>query len=75
MIQFRTQRMATSVVNRILNLYNGPLKPETTEPGAPDAPAALPEGDALTRSMASPKPPTDATPAAAEEIALSPLVK
>jgi hypothetical protein len=73
MIQFRTQRMATSVVNRILAVHAG--LPPAQEAGAPSAPAALPEGDALDARINAPKPATDASPQDAAGIALGGLAK
>jgi hypothetical protein len=73
MIQFRTQRMATSVTNRILAIHAGlPPRPEA---GAPSAPAALPESDVLDAQLNAPKLGTDASPQDAAGIALGPLAK
>lgn len=71
MIPFRTQRLATSVVNRIMNVYEG-LQPKT-QPGVPAAPA--PMGGELDVALGAPKPAVDAAPDTAEAIALSGLVK
>lgn len=71
MIPFRTQRLATSVVNRILNVYEG-VAPKAAQ-GAPAAPAGM--GGELEAVLQAPKPPVDADPATAEAIALSPLAK
>jgi hypothetical protein len=73
MIPFRTQRMATSVVNRLLNFYHG-LPPET-QPGPPAAPDPQPAGQALDAQFSAPKGATDADPQTAEQIALEPLAK
>lgn len=73
MIPFRTQRMATSVTNRILAIHAG--LPPRVEPGAPAAPDRLPEGDSLDARINSPKPPVDATPQEADALALAPLAK
>ena len=71
MIPFRTQRLATSVTNRILNIYAG-LPPPIAQ-GAPAAPEPLPEGAALDAAIQQPKPAVDADPATAAQIALQPL--
>lgn len=72
-IPFRTQRLATSVVNRILQIHAG-LPPRDT-PGMQNAPGPLPEGGALEQELGAPKPAVDADPAAANAIALSPLTR
>lgn len=73
MIPFRTQRLATSVVNRILAIHAG--LPPRAQVGEPAAPEPLAEGSELDARIAAPKPATDASPEAAEAIALSPLAK
>lgn len=73
MIPFRRQRVATSVVNRILNVYNHDLPPPAL--GNPSAPEPLPEGAQLEAQIAAPKPPTDADPQTASAVALGPLLK
>ena len=73
MIPFRTQRLATSVTNRILQIHAG--LPPRVEPGAPAAPEPSPEGEALDQKFNAPKPGTDADPQAADAITLSPLAK
>lgn len=73
MIPFRTQRMASSVVNRILDVYEG-IAPAASS-GAPAAPGIVTEGAELTAKLAEPKPAVDAEPAAAAAIALGPLAK
>lgn len=73
MIPFRTQRMATSVVNRILDVYEGHVK--TTAPGEPAAPAALLQGAELDSKINQQQPPVDADPQTAQQIALAPLAK
>ena len=72
-IPFRTQRMATSVVNRILDVYDG-LAPAPGS-GTPAAPLPIPEGDALEQQIAAPKPAVDADPQTAEQIALASIIK
>jgi hypothetical protein len=72
-IPFRTQRIATSVTNRILQIYHG--LPPRDVPGMPNAPGPLPQGGELEASMAAPKAPVDAAPEAADAIALSPLTR
>lgn len=73
MIPFRTQRMATSVVNRILDVYDGHIA--TPPPGEPAAPTPLLEGQQLQKQIEAPKAPVDATPENAEQIALQGLAK
>jgi hypothetical protein len=72
-IAFRTQRVATSVVNRILNVAEG-IFPKPT-PGQLNAPGALPEGAQLDAQIGTPKAPVDADPNTASAIALGPLAK
>jgi hypothetical protein len=72
-IPFRTQRVATSVVNRILNIRDG-LEPVPSA-GAPSAPDPLPEAAELDARIAAPKAPVDADPQTAAGIALGPLAK
>jgi hypothetical protein len=74
-IPFRTQRLATSVVNRILNVADGIFPPQT--PGGNTAPDPLMSGRVLDQELynTQPKAPTDAAPGEASQIALSPLVK
>jgi hypothetical protein len=69
MIQFRTQRVATSVVNRILAVHAG-LPPRPDAAAAPSAPAPLPEGEALDARLNAPKAPADADPQTASAVAL-----
>jgi hypothetical protein len=73
MIPFRTQRLATSVVNRILNVYDG-LPPRPTRP-VPATPDPLPDAQAiearLTQAQATP---VDAAPNLAQEISLRTLL-
>lgn len=73
MIPFRTQRMATSVVNRILDVYDGHIK--TVTPGEPAAPMPLLEGAKLDGKIDQAQPPVDADPQTAQQIALAPLAK
>jgi len=73
MIPFRTQRLATSVTNRLLNIHAG--LPPRVEPGEPAAPEPSPEGQELDQKLNAPKGGTDADPADANAIALSPLAK
>lgn len=73
MIPFRKQRMATSVVNRIMNVYAGVS--EQAGSGVPAAPVPLGEGAALDMELEQPKPPVDADPQTASAIALAPLAK
>lgn len=73
MIPFRTQRMATSVVNRILDVYDGHIK--AVAPGEPAAPAPLLEGMKLTDKIDQAQPPVDADSQTAQQIALAPLAK
>lgn len=72
MIPFRKQRLATSVVNRILNVADG-IAPRGAE-GAPAAPEPLASGAELEAQMAAPKPPVSADPETTEAVALAPLV-
>lgn len=71
MIPFRTQRLATSVVNRIMNVYEGIER--RSKPGMPAAPA--PMGGELEAALAAPKPPVDADTATTEAVTLGPLLK
>lgn len=71
MIPFRTQRIATSVVNRILNVADG-LQP-VAQPGELAAPDPLPAANELEARLNAPKAPVDAPPAVAEDIALTSL--
>ena len=73
MIPFIKQRLATSVVNRIFNVYDG--LPPRTKPGAPAAPDPLPEAPALDARLAAPQQPADADPQTADAISLAPLLK
>ena len=73
MIPFRTQRLATSVTNRILNVYDG-IFPKG-KPGAPAAPDSQLANAELAAHMAAPKPPVDAPQQTAADIALAPLVQ
>lgn len=73
MIPFRRQRLATSVTNRILNVYDG-VFPKAT-PGAPAAPDSRLAAAELAARTGAPKPPVDAPQETAEEIALTPLLK
>lgn len=72
-IQFRRQRVATSVVNRILNVADG-IFPKPA-PGMLNAPDALPEGAQLEAQLAAPKAPVDADAQTANAVALGPLAK
>jgi hypothetical protein len=72
-IPFRTQRLATSVTNRIRAIYAG--LPPRAEEGAPNAPEPLPEGANLQARIDAPKAPTDADPGTASAVALDPLLK
>ncbi len=73
MIPFRTQRLATSVTNRILNIYHG--LPPKAEAGDANAPEPNPEGTLVDQRIYAPKEPTDAAPQDANAIALAPLLK
>ena len=73
MIPFRTQRLATSVTNRILNIYAG--LPPKAEPGEPNAPTPNPEGALVDQRIYAPKAPVDASPSDANAIGLAPLIK
>lgn len=73
MIPFRTQRLATSVVNRILNVADG-VFPKST-PGMPAAPDGRLANAELAAHMSAPKPPVDAPQQTAADIAIAPLVK
>lgn len=55
MIPFRRQRLATSVVNRILNLYDELPRPQSL--GDPAAPGPVPGGQQLDARLAAPTPP------------------
>lgn len=73
MIPFRTQRLATSVVNRILNVADGVFpQPKPGAPAAPDSQLAAAE---LSARMSAPKPPVDAPAGTVEAVALAPLAK
>jgi len=72
MIPFRRQRLATSVTNRILDLYDG--MPPRVVPGAPAAPEPLEEGAVVDAQLGAPKAPVDADPQTANAIATAPLV-
>lgn len=72
MIPFRTQRLATTVTNRILDLAEN-LKAPAPAAGAPAAPEPLVEGAELAAKIAAPKSEVDADPGTAAEIALSSL--
>lgn len=72
-IAFRTQRVATSVVNRILNVADG-IFPKPA-PGVVNAPTELPADQQLAAQLAAPKAPVDADPNTASAIALGPLAK
>lgn len=74
MIPFRKQRLATSVTNRIFNIYDG-LPPRAVAPGAPAAPEPLAEGAKLDATIAAPKPPVDADPQTADAIGMAPLLR
>ena len=74
MIPFRTQRLATSVVNRIIDVYDG-MQPKPAEGGMPAAPDPLATGAVLDAKMAAPKAPVDADNATAQDIALAPIQK
>ena len=67
-IPFRTQRLATSVTNRILQIHAG--LPPRSEVGAPAAPDHLAEGDALDARINAPRDSVDADPGTATAIAL-----
>lgn len=73
MIPFRTQRLATSVTNRIMNVYDGVFP--KANPGTPAAPDSQLASAELAARMSAPKAPVDAPQQTAEEIALAPLVK
>jgi len=70
MIPFRTQRLATSVVNRILDIDAG-LPPITAAPGIVAAPEPLQTGEDLDAKLAQPSAPVDADPQTAQDIALA----
>jgi hypothetical protein len=72
-IPFRTQRLATSVTNRILAIHAG--LPPRAEAGAPNEPEPLEEGAEVDARINAPKGPTDADPGTAAGIALGPLAK
>lgn len=72
MIPFRTQRLATSVVNRILDIYDG--LPPRVSPGMPAAPEPSSSGAQLEQQLQQPQPPVDAAPDIAQAIAIKPLV-
>jgi hypothetical protein len=69
MIQFRTQRLATSVVNRIMAAYDG--MPQRAVAGKPSAPEQMPQTQVLDAKLAEQKPPVDADQQTTEAIALS----
>lgn len=68
MIPFRRQRLATSVVNRILDIYEG-LQPPT-QPGMPAVPTPLPEGQLIDQKLNQPVAPSTADSQTADAIAL-----
>ncbi len=69
MIPFRTQRLATSVVNRIMNVYAGINPPPQS--GAPSAPEAPALGAPLDAALTSRQAPVDASPDTAEDVSLT----
>ena len=71
MIPFRTQRLATSVVNRIMNVHAG-LPPRPAD-GMPSAPEPTASGAVLDRKIAQPVQTADADPQIAQDIALGNL--
>lgn len=73
MIPFRTQRVATSVTNRILNVYRG--LPPRQDGGELSAPAPLEEGAAVDQRLNAPKAPVDADPQTAEAVAIGGGIK
>jgi hypothetical protein len=73
MIPFRTQRLATSVVNRIMNVADG-VFPKSA-PGMPAAPDTSIANAELAANANEPKGPVDASQQTAAEIALAPLVR
>lgn len=72
MIPFRRQRLATSVVNRIMNMADGLAPAEAL--GAPAAPDTTGPQAELAANVTAPKAPVDAPQETAEAIALAPLV-
>lgn len=73
MIPFRRQRLATSVTNRIMNVYDGVFP--RTKSGAPAAPSSQLAGAELEATLSQPKPPVDAPQQTVADIALAPLAK
>lgn len=76
MIPFPQYHIATSVVNRILNVH-AELKNARNGfvPPAPNTPEPLPSGPELDRMLLAPVPPVDATPQVAQQVALNPLLR
>lgn len=72
-IPFRTQRLATSVVNRIMNVHDGINPP--APPGMPNAPDTGGPAAELAATVGAPKAPVDASPGTAEAVALAPLTE
>jgi hypothetical protein len=73
MIPFRTQRLATSVVNRILMVARG-IEPMSSQ-GSQAAPEPIPGGDAIDAGLQQPTQPVDAAPELAEEVALADMLQ
>lgn len=77
MIKFPKLSIATSVVNRILNVHdeikNGRQSSDVA-PGPPNVPNAEPLSQQLDLALASPPPASDAPPDVAEAVALKGLL-
>ena len=69
MIQFRTQRLATSVVNRIMNIHDN--LPQRAKPGVPSVPEPLPQNVAIDAKLEQQNPQVDADAQTADAVALS----
>lgn len=68
MIKFPQQHIATSVVNRILNVHDDL---ESQSMRFPNMPEPLPTGEALDKKLAAPVEPVAASPEATEQVALT----
>lgn len=76
MIPFPRYHIATSVVNRLLNVAHEvrTLRAAPVAPGL-NIPDPIPEGQALTQQLFTPPPAMDASPQVAQSIALAHLLR